>query len=348
MKANYRNELGTSIIMFVLLSILLTPVYSQAAGQKVIELKFASISSPTHILNTKVNQPWIKRIESATNGRVKITLFPSQALGSSRQAYDLAVKGIADISYGWLHYYPGRFPLTEVYMLPSICPNLNSANHVWEVYQKHLKKEWAETKVLWLCVGPGTVIMTSKKQIRTVEDLKGVKLALGGTIPTKAMKALGAVPVEVSQQDMYTAIQRGVVDGNLGPMTSAVGNKAGEVLNYYAKNMKFCSIPFFCVMNLDTWKSLPADIQRIIDENTGKKMSITGNTAYWGYEETAAQKLVEQSRGKGVAYDISAKEMKRMQDLIHPLWDEWTRNVEAKGLPGKKVVETVKGFREEK
>ena len=90
----------------------------QTLEEKPIELKISSGSSPVHVVNAKIFTPWCEEIDKATNGRLKITLYPGGALAKSKENFDAALKGICDISYGWISYNPERHPLSEIYYLP--------------------------------------------------------------------------------------------------------------------------------------------------------------------------------------------------------------------------------------
>ncbi len=94
-----------------------TPFIERTSAET-IELKFSSPWPPKHPQHTKVIEPWAKKINELTNGRVKVTLFPGQALGKAKDQYDMAAKGISDISLTVPAYTPGRFQLTSVFWLP--------------------------------------------------------------------------------------------------------------------------------------------------------------------------------------------------------------------------------------
>ena len=339
----------TTLSVFFLLSLFIfsIPSFAQQPPVKPIELKFASISSPTHVLNVKVHKPWIEQVEKASNGRLKITLFVGGVLGGAKQAYDLASKGIADISYGWVHYHPGRFPLTEVYTLPSVVPDLDSAYHIRDVYQKYFKKEWSDTRLLWLGLAPGYNLQTRNKKINKVEDIKGLKLAAWGSISTKVVRALGAVPIDVTTQDTYTALQRGVVDGCINTWSSAAANKHGEVMQYFTNNTRFYTGVLYCTMNLDKYKSLPPELRKVIDDNTGPDAWRVASKAYWDDEEQAIKKVMEQTAGKGVNYSLPPEELKKIRVLMKPIWDEWEANLQSKKLPAKEVLDTVLKYAKE-
>jgi TRAP-type transport system periplasmic protein len=340
-----RKIFGFQMCMaFILFLFLLMPAYGAQPDTKTIELKFASISAPNHVLNAKVHTPWIRQIEAATNGQVKIQLFPGAVMGGAKQAYDLAETGIADISYGWVHYIPGRFPLTEAYNLPGVLPNLEAAYHIWDVYHKYLQKEWAGTKLLWIGYAPSMKLITKTKQIRMLDDVKGLKIAIQGIMAANIARSIGGIPVDVNAQDVYTSVQRGVTDGCFNPISSSAANKYGEVLKYYLMNMSIYAPPCFAVMNLDRYKALPSDIRKVIDEYSGQKQWEFVMKTYWDEEDTGQKLLMQQSGGKAVFYDIQPQELKKFQTLVRPMWDEWVKNMGAKGLPGKEMLDMIVGY----
>ncbi len=333
------RKLVLGLVLTVTLG-LLFPAYGKAAEGKSIELKFASISAPNHVLNTDMHRPWIKQIEEATKGRVKITLYPGGTLGTAKMGYDIAVKSIADISYGWINYHPGRFPLSEVYQLPGVMPNIKTAFHLFDIYEKYLKREWAEAKLLWLAAAPPFDIFMADKQIRKIEDIKGLKIGCQGGSPAKVISAVGGVPVDIPAQEAYTSLQRRVIDGIINVWSSMAANKLGEVTKYYT-NAGLYSYIFFCVMNHDSYNSLPADIKKIIDQYSDRKMWETAAKVYWTAEEPKKEEVMRQSGGKGIIYDLPAAEVAKYRKIVTPLANDWIKNVEAKGQPGKQLFEAV-------
>jgi TRAP-type transport system periplasmic protein len=331
------QKLGIIGIGILLPVFLLLPAFGQT---KPVELKFASISAPTHVLNVKVHEPWIKKVEEASGGKLKVTLYPGGSLGPAKQAFDIAAKGIADISYGWVHYHPGRFPLSDFAELPGLVPNFQAIIGLWDIYQKYCMGEWNQVKVLWLGINPSFHFASKEKQIRTLDDVKNLKFGLSGALASKVILALGGVPVDIPAQDGYTGFQRGVIDGYVNTWSSDAANKYGEVSKYFTNAWLYNAI-FFCVMNLDTYKSLPPDIKKVIDDNSGRAMYEMASKAYWDDEESGLKRLVDQTNGKGVVYSLPRPEQEKYRKIVKPILDEWIQRVDAKGLPGTKLMEDV-------
>jgi len=341
-----RKFVTTTLILLLVVSFVLIGCAQDSSStvastsDEVIELKFASPSSPTHVCNTKVNEPWIKLIEEQTQGRVDITLYTGGALGKANESYDLAVKDIADISYGWIGYYPGRFKLTESYMLPGIVNSPEEAYSIYDVYKDYLEQEWSETKVLWLGVAMRYDLFTSDKQVKTVEDVQGLKFAVQSEMGAEAIKALGGTPVEVSATESYIAVQRGVVDGIMNPWSSIAANKQGEVTKYYTKAGLIQSV-WFCVMNLKTYNSLPDDIKAIIDENSGREAWQAATNAYWNEDVAMEAKVMDQSGNTGEIYQLPEVELEKYRKMVSPIYDKWIEETTAKGLPAEDTLEAI-------
>ena len=144
--------------IFIILSLFF--IFSpQLVTAETIELRVAQPFSPKHTIQTMVLDPWAKKIEEMTGGKVKVTMFPGGALGKASDHYSLAEKGIADIVYALQDYTPGRFPLTSVFELPFMIPSAEKTSvAMWKTYEKfpEFRKEYSKVKVLALfCHPPG-------------------------------------------------------------------------------------------------------------------------------------------------------------------------------------------------
>ena len=152
-----------------------------AHGQtKPIELSYSSFFPATYALGQSATD-WAKEVEKRSNGRVKITLHHSGTLTGPTTCYEGVVNGISDIGQSVLSYTRGRFPLMEVLDLPGYPLSAQVTTKVCdEFYKKFKPKEFADTHVLYMHAHiPGT-IATVNKPIRSLEDLKGLKIRTTG------------------------------------------------------------------------------------------------------------------------------------------------------------------------
>ena len=328
---------------FVLLVCLLSLVIllgssrpARTAPANVIELKLASLVPPVHTMNRSIITPWIKEVEQRTQGRVKVSIFPAETLGKARDDYDLAARGVAEVAEFVHAYTPGRFPLSSVMDLPLGVPSSKIGCRIfWELYEKYMKQEYSDVKLLCLfTTEPGQIAMT-KKLVKTMSDLKGMRLRSPGPRQTALLRAFGASPLTIPGPDMYDALQKGMADGALLPISGVRDFKVEELIKYTTIG-NFYALPNGIVMNLNTWKSLPPDIQKIIDETTGLRLAEKGGEAF---DRTGAQVQEEQRKRGAEYYQLPPAEMKIFREKFKVVTDAWVAEMESKGLPGKKVFE---------
>jgi len=246
------------------------PVHAQ-----VIEMTYNTFFPVTHAHTINANE-WIKEIEKRTNGKVKITMFAAGTLSPPDQTYAGVIKGLSDIGMGVAAYNKGRFPLTEVLEMPLGHKNgVQMTKLMNEFYKKFQPKEWSDTKVMYLHgYGPGQ--LHTKKPVRSLDDLKGLKIRCTGT-SAKIVKALGGLPVAMPQTEVYDALEKGVADGLLSPPEVLKGWRFAEVTNAttMSKGAGY-SMTFWVTMNKKKWESLPQDVRETIEKINEEWIEKTG------------------------------------------------------------------------
>jgi TRAP-type transport system periplasmic protein len=300
-----------------------------------IELKISHFGPPNYIQQTAVLEPWAKKIEKLTNGRVKFSFYPKEALGKASEQYDLAVNGTADITLGLPDYTPGRFPLISCIKMPFMGEKGERASMVvWALYNKYLQDEFKDVKVLWMfCHGSGQ-LHTTKKQVKTLEDLKGLRIRMANPFLGQAIERLGAIPVICTTPEVYNLLRDDKIDGTVIPWEGALNFKLLEFCKYHTE-INMYTLPFFVVMNKEKYESLPADIKKIIDENSGEEMAILAGRAF-DNEDIKGRKIA-QERGDFI-YPLPSQELERWKQITMPLGDEWIDQMKAKNLPGQEVL----------
>jgi TRAP-type C4-dicarboxylate transport system substrate-binding protein len=285
-----------------------------------IKLNYSIFFAASH-RNSVLATEWAREVEKRTNGRVQITMFYGGTLTPSDKCYDGVVNGISDIGMSC--------PLSEVLDLPlGSRTGLVATRLVNDFYNKFKPKELADVKVLYLH-GHGPGLLHTKSPVRTLEDLKGMKIRATGT-SAKIVSALGGTPVAMPMGDSYDAISRGVAQGILCPVESLQGWKLGEVIKHTTQDYGAASsITFFVVMNRAKWDSLPADVQKAIEQVDAEWIDKTGNA--WDEMDRAGSTF---AAGLGdTVIPLSAQEDARWSKAMEPLFDEYVKEKTAKGLP---------------
>lgn len=302
------------------------------APEKPIELSYAHIFPAVHVANQEALD-WAAKIEERTGGRVKITLYPGGALSPPPEVYDNTVKGVLDIGMHCPAHSPGRFPQHLLTNLPLGYPSTRVATLVMnDLYKKFKFQEVADTHVFyWYATGVAQI--HTKQPVRTLEDLKGMKLS-GVGMSEKVGRYLGATPTGISVSEVYLALEKGVVEGNINPWEVLKGFMLAEVINY-STEANLTTTSFVIAMNLDKWNSLPKDIQKVFEEVSAETLPIIMDDWEAIHKEGKEYSL---SLGNEVI-TLPPGEKARWMEAVEPMIDEYVADLDAKGLEGKKLLD---------
>ena len=307
-----------------------------AAHAASIHLTYSIFFPPTHV-QCLAGMEWAEEIEQATDGKVKITVFPGGTLTKANQCYDGVVKGISDIGMSCFAYTRGRFPVMEALDLPLGYPNGLTATRVANTfYQTFNPKELNNVKVLYLHAhGPG--LLHTRKAVHTLEELQSMKIRSTG-LSAKVVEALGAVPVAMPQGNTYESLQKGVVEGTFGPIEVLKGWRQAEVIKYTTDcNHIGYTTAMFVVMNKAKWDTLSPDVQKIVDETSRKWIDVHGKR--WDEADQAGRMYTTSLENEII--ELSDEESQRWKKKVRPIIDAYISGTTTQQLDGKGYVDTL-------
>ncbi|MEJ5260609.1 MAG: TRAP transporter substrate-binding protein [Anaerohalosphaeraceae bacterium] len=307
------------------------------ADRKTIELTYSIFFPSTHI-QCIAAQEWADEIAKQSGGRVKITIYPAGTLSKADQCYAGVVSGISDIGMSCFAYTRGRFPLLEGLDLPLGYPDGITATRIAnELAAKYQPAELADVKLLYVHAhGPG--ILASKKPVKTLEDVKGLKIRATG-LSSKIAACLGGVPVAMSQGETYEALQKGVVEATLCPVETLKGWKQGEVISSVTNSRAIgYTTAMFVVMNKNKWESLPEDIQKIFTEVSRRWIERHGQA--WDKADEDGWAYVRQLNREII--ELSPEQQEAWKKAVEPIIQEYIAAAGEKGLPGKELIEDIR------
>lgn len=263
-------------------------------SQATTTLTLSSWVPPTHFINTEILQPWMQRVSKATDGRVKIEMLP-KAAGTPARHWELARKGIADITWGNFTYEPERFRHVWFAELPMMGSNTEaSSTALWRTYDKYLSNNPAFGGVVVLGMGMlgGGQFNHPSKPIVTQDDLQGQKVRMGNAIQKRILEDLGAVPVSAPATKAYELLEGGVIDASLHGLESVVNFKLDGKLKYHSIVPDgLYDATFFIVINERKFKKLSAQDQKAILDVSGEALSRAWGQAF-DRQMVAAEKLL--------------------------------------------------------
>jgi TRAP-type C4-dicarboxylate transport system substrate-binding protein len=254
--------------------------------------------------------------------------------------YSGVVSGIADIGISCFSYTRGRFPVLEVFELPGIT-YLNSkvsGKVAWEGIKQLNPEEVQDTHLLMVfSTGPGHLL--TRVPIRNLEDLKGVEIRATG-LSAKTLQTLGAVPVAMAQPETYEALSRGIVKGNLSPSEVLQGWRHAEVTSYTTITPFLYNTLFFMTFNLDTWNSLSPKLQKAISEANERIFEEVALGLWDDQNDTALNWAINEKGMQKI--ELSPSETRRWIDQVVSIQNEYIEKMNAMGLDGKEILNTVK------
>jgi len=282
---------------------------------------------------------WVTELEERTGGRVTCEVYLG-TLGSPAEFYDMVKEGVIDVMSMGDAWAPAQFPIYAVNQLPFTYPNWMVLSAVLdELYYAGYFTDVEAFKLLYLKPTEFMFPFFTEKKVTKLEDFEGLVMRPpGGPIFTATVEALGATSKSLPGSETYMALQTGQVDGAITGAQNAVGRKFYEVCKYAITDAPVFGGSFFMIMNLDTWNSLPCEIQQIIDE-------LDRETYYYFLRGTMEQ-LEEQwaicEAGGVELYTIGATEFARWEAACADVVGDWAASLDAEGMPGTEIVEMVR------
>jgi TRAP-type C4-dicarboxylate transport system substrate-binding protein len=288
----------------------------------------------------------MKMIEERSKGTVKINPYFNMTLSPATEMFDATVSGVADLSECYTFGVPGRFLATEYLMLPEtgFKSSLSASRALWHLYKTfpEVRNEYKGVRVLFLHSVPAAKLMMKKKAVRSVEDLKGMKIAASGAIGVKVGKALGFTPVSMPTADIYEAQDKGVIDGHIRPSELLVSRRHYEVTKYIV-DMDMGHDLFYVAMNEKTWNKLPPEAQKAFEEFSGDWAVDFIGKAQDKFDKEAQDEVI----GKGLELiTLVSQEQAKWRNTLIPVQEQYAAELESKKLPGKKIAEELKRFLE--
>jgi TRAP-type C4-dicarboxylate transport system substrate-binding protein len=318
-----------------------------AAGAQDVTLKIHHFLPPKGTIQAQVFEPWCEKLGKESNGRIKCQIYPAMQLGGTPpQLFDQARDGVADIIWTIPTYQAGRFVKAEVFELPFMAKNAESGSPaLWEYVHKNAMDEFKGVKILALHLHDGSLLHFSNKRVTNMEELKGLKVRAPTRIGTKFLAAIGAVPVQMPVPQVTESLAKAVIDGAMVPWEVAPALKLQEVTKYHLDTApgvpKMSNSIFVIAMNPAKYDSMPADLKKILDANTGLAWSKEIGKVFDGTTERG-KKLAQEAGG---VFDVlSPAEYARWQKATEVVDKEWIGEVGAKGGNGQALLDDAKAL----
>ncbi len=317
-----------------------------ARAQEVV-LKVEHFLGPQSTAQQLLLGPWCEKLGKESGGRIKCQIYPAMQLGGSPpQLFDHAKDGIADVVWTVPTYQAGRFSKSEVFELPFMEKSAETGSPaLWEYIQKNSLDEFKGTHLILAHVHDGNVLHFASKEVKTLDDLKGLKVRAPTRIGTKTLTALGAVPVQMPAPAVPEALAKGVVDGVSLPWEVVPGLKIQEIAKTHTETPPGQPYPsntiFVVAMNQAKYDGLPPELRKVIDANSGLAASKWAGQVWDGTVAPARKLAVERKNTINV---LTMAEFERWKKATEGVEKEWFTEVAAKGGNGPALLEDARAL----
>ncbi|MCB2020232.1 MAG: TRAP transporter substrate-binding protein [Burkholderiaceae bacterium] len=311
----------------------------QASHAADVTLRFHQMLPPQATIPAVAIKAWAEKVEKESGGRVKIQRFDSMQLGGKPpELYDQAKDGVVDLIWTVLGYTPGRFPKTEAFELPFTTGLAEPGSKAFQEYvEKHAMDEFKDVHLIAVHVhGPG--LFHSVTPITRLEDLKGMKVRGGSRVINIMLEQLGAIPVGLPVPAVSEALSKGVIQATTIPWEVVPSLKVEQLARNstgFSGSKGLYTQTFAVAMNKSAYEKLPADLKKVIDNNSGMvAAAMFGKAMDEGDKRGLA---IAQKAGNNII-TLSPEETARWKRVANGTRAIWYKEVASKGLDGQKLA----------
>lgn len=329
------RAVGGAALAALTSGVLATSALAQEVTLKLHQFLPAQANVPKLVLDV-----WADNIEKDSGGRIKIDRYPSMQLGGKPpELMDQAIDGVADVVWTVVGYTPGRFPSTEVFELPFMMTNARATTRAYyEMFEEHMKDtEFKDVHILAAWVhGPG--VIHSADPIEHPSDMRGMKIRGGSRQVNTLLTRLGATPVGMPVPAIPEALSKGVIDGTTIPWEVTQSLKVPELVENHTEfaGAALYTVTFVMAMNKEKYESLPDDLKKVIDDNSGLEFSIFAGGTQADADLPAREIAMEMGN---TIITMTPEQTEEWRKAAQPVYDQWLADMQSKGIDGQALLD---------
>lgn len=302
--------------------------------------KITQVFPQTHWHWTEGMRVFTEEVEKASSGKIKFEAYHAGQLG--KESTMLVTSGLAEMGLLVPSYETDKLPLTSVTELPGLHANAcegtakywNIAKEGGALYEAEYKP--LGVRPLYVILLPPYQLMTNTKKISSMADLAGLKIRANGAAMDKTVRALGAIPVKVTTNELYDALSRGTIDGSFWIIgtTKLVGLE--KLLRYTVQGPQLGAGSTFFAISEKVWRGLDANTQHILTEAGEKTMRHLCKYL----DDTDARISAELiSEGLLEATTLTAEQDATWSARVNGVAGDWAAEMDSTGRPGTQLLE---------
>ena len=277
-------------------------------------------------MNASVIEKLNADFSAATDGSLTVRGYHGGELGKGPvEQYIRAVQGVADIAWGLQGYTSSQFQQAMIVELPGVVPEGKSgADALWDALDI-IGGEFPGTVPVALWTSEPNVMIMRDKVVRSPSDLEGLKIRVAGATAGKVAEALGATPVQMPINQVYNALQTGLIDGVFTGSSTLDDFKLDEVADSFTIGAPLGRLSFFSVMGQGSFEALSDEAKAALEANIGRYVS---NNAEAAWNETAVTGVARaRLDDKNTFLDLTESEVQVFRDIVLQVTTDYVAEV---------------------
>lgn len=334
----YRTLMKTCMALLLSVSMLCAVAGNADAARK-IKLNNSGWATVDHPIHTWFSEEPCRLLNLVSGDKFDVRIHPSFTLVGMQDSYQAVLTGMTPFNIVQCSATPGVFPLMELFTLPGLFPNQATSNIVaWHMLKKYpqFEQELDPDVVRISTQVHMRADLHTRMPIRTLAELKNKNIGCQNHQVAEALAALGATVSVLDVGDMYTSLDKGIVDGVACAWGSVDTYRLYEIVKYHTL-IGVCPFATHLLANRKiVWDNLTEQQQNIMKalEPSFQNCFATGNALS---AESVRYKHAIPENGHEII-NLNDDDMLRLRNIMEPLWNAWAEEMEKKGLPGKQML----------
>jgi TRAP-type C4-dicarboxylate transport system substrate-binding protein len=307
-------------------------------------LRFHHYFLPTSVEHTDWVGPWARSIEEGSKGRLKVEIYPNMQLGGRAvELYDQARIGAVDIVWTFTGYSSGRFPRLEVFDLPWVASSdaIRASATAWDYYEQYAQGEFADVKLLAVSPTGRITLFMRDREVKRPSDLSKRVIRVPSPVVAGTMTGYGAVPKTLPVPELAGALSEGEIDGLVTQYriirTVKLDRFVKRITEFGGGEALYTAVCLI-VMNKARFESLPPDLQNVIEDRSGHRLSAQLGWKFDQWERDAQSAVT----GEGAqVYEVKGDGLTSWKAATQNQIASWIAARDAAGDDGRMLLKAV-------
>lgn len=313
------------------------------SAQDKITMRLGTFLPATHFGVTEGSNIFIAEMEKAVGDKVNLEFYPGQQAGKAREALELVRNGAIDMyELGTGYFSSSDVPLWGLLEVPNLVHSVCDGSRALRAVGQPGEVVWASQyeplgiRILTNYVYPPYGPAGSRKEIKSVADLEGMKLRNAGGLMERTAQAVGGVPVALTSGEVMQGLQRGTLDSYLGAYSSVQSYEYNRYAPYGVTGFGMGTPGIALAINEAKFQALPKDVQDAL--LAAGQAAEEHFCAYADKSEAEAIASLQTGEFPMTIHTWTAEEVAQLTEMTADVVGNWIADLQSRGIPGEQAL----------